>query len=104
MQQARFFVGQLVRHLKFDYRGVVADADPVFMGTAEWYDTVAKSRPPKDRPWYRVLVDGSDAVTYVAERHLAPDDDDTPIKHPDLDDYLADPAGDGVYAPRRALN
>jgi len=51
-------------------------------GTDEWYETVAKSRPPKDRPWYHVLVDGSTHTTYVAERHLEPDDVLASVEHP----------------------
>lgn len=104
MQYAKFTVGQIIRHLKYDYRGVVIDADPVFMGSDEWYEEVATSRPPKDRPWYRVLVDGSDSETYVAERHLEPDPDDTPVQHPELHEYLSEIPDDGVYIPRHALN
>ena len=46
---ARFYVGQIVHHLRFDYRGVVFDVDPTFQGTDDWYEAVARSRPPKDR-------------------------------------------------------
>ena len=70
---AKFNIGQIVHHARFDYRGVIIDVDPEFSGTDTWYDSVAKSRPPKDQPWYRVLVDGSECETYVAERHLEPD-------------------------------
>ena len=49
----------IVHHKKFDYRGVIIDVDPVFMGTEEWYEEVARSRPPKDKPWYQVLVHNS---------------------------------------------
>ena len=48
----RFRVGQLIQHKLFDYRGVVFDVDATFQGSAEWYETMARSRPPKDRPWY----------------------------------------------------
>jgi len=47
--RARFHVGQLIVHLKWTYRGVVFDVDPIFMGTEEWYRDVALSRPPRDR-------------------------------------------------------
>ena len=47
---AKFFVGQLVHHKRFDYRGVVFDVDATFQGTDKWYEEVARSRPPKDRP------------------------------------------------------
>ena len=38
--------------------------------------------PPKDEPWYHVLVDGSTQMTYVAERNLEADPDPGPIQHP----------------------
>ena len=33
--------------------------DGEFAGSDEWYEEVARSRPPKDQPWYHVLVDGA---------------------------------------------
>lgn len=77
-------VGQLVRHKLFDYRGVVVDVDPEFMQSQEWYETVARSRPPKDEPWYRVLVHNSNQQTYVAQRNLELDHSDEPVNHPQL--------------------
>jgi heat shock protein HspQ len=79
-----FFVGQIVRHLMFDYRGVIFGVDPEFSLSDEWYEEVAQSRPPKDRPWYHVMVDGATHTTYVAERHLAESDDVSQIDHPGL--------------------
>lgn len=81
-RMAKFFVGQLIHHKKFDYRGVVVDVDACFEGTDEWYEQVARSRPPKHLPWYHVLVDGAEDTTYVAERHLEPDLQGEPIVHP----------------------
>lgn len=81
-QRVKFAVGQLVRHKLFDYRGVVADVDPCFLGTEEWYEQVARTRPPKDAPWYRVLVHARDTETYVAERNLEADTSGEPIDHP----------------------
>ncbi len=98
---ARFFVGQIVHHRKFDYRGVVFDADATFQGSDEWYDTVARSCPPRDQPWYHVLVDGVAHTTYVAERHLEPDDCGDPVVHPLLA-QLCGEFREGRYAPRDA--
>ena len=53
---AHFSIGELVHHKLFDYRGVIIDVDPRLMLSDEWYEAVARSRPPKDQPWYRVLV------------------------------------------------
>ena len=91
---AKFSVGQLVHHRRFDYRGVIFDVDPSFQGTEEWYEAVARSRPPKDRPWYHVLPDGSLNSTYVAERHLEPDDCTEPIRHPALGQFFGALEGD----------
>ena len=65
----------------------------------EWYDQVAKSRPPKDDPWYHVLVDGSDQVTYVAERNLEPDSEEEAIRHPLLEEFFSS-FESGEYLPR----
>ena len=77
-----FSVGQVVEHLRFGYRGVIVAIDRRFKGTDEWYQQMAPSRPAKNRPWYRVLVDDSDQMTYVAERHLQLDECPEPISHP----------------------
>lgn len=82
--RTRFSVGEVIQHTKFGYRGVIVQVDPVFAGTEAWYDAVARSRPPKDQPWYHVLVDGHSHSTYVAERHLATDTSGVQIDHPDL--------------------
>jgi heat shock protein HspQ len=101
--QARFSVGQIVHHLKFDYRGVIIDVDAEFQGSEEWYQQVALSRPPKDRPWYRILVDDADHITYVAERHLEADKSCTPITHPGVNDFF-DGFKDCAYQARRKNN
>ena len=83
--RVKFSVGELVHHRLFDYRGVVVDVDRNFQATEEWYEAVAKSRPPKNRPWYHVLVHESTHSTYVAEQNLEPDDCREPIDHPMLE-------------------
>ena len=101
--RARFYVGQPVHHRLFDYRGVVADADATFQGSDDWYETMARSRPPKDRPWYHVLVHDAEHTTYVAERNLEPDLTGEPIRHPDLGLYF-DEQHDGLYLRRQPSN
>lgn len=85
MPSARFSIGELVHHRLFDYRGVIIDVDPQFMLSDDWYEKVARSRPPKDRPWYRVLVHDAMHETYVAERNLEADGSGEPIRHPLID-------------------
>ncbi len=85
---AQFFLGQIVQHLRFEYRGVVFGVDPTFSLSDEWYDEVAQSRPPKEAPWYHVLVDGAAHATYVAERHLVASENLTQVDHPLLGEYF----------------
>ncbi len=100
---AKFSVGQIVHHRKFDYRGVVVDVDPQFLGTEDWYARMARSRPPRDRPWYHVLVDNAVHNTYVAERHLAADASAAPVNHPLLEEYFVRLV-DGSYVLRQRSN
>ena len=87
--RAQFAIGDLVDHRLFEYRGVIVDVDPDFQSTDEWYELVAKSRPPKDKPWYHVLVHESMQSTYVAERNLKLDESATPIKHPMIEHFFS---------------
>lgn len=103
MSEPEFKVGQLILHLKNGYRGVIVDVDLAFQQSAEWYEQVARSRPPKDQPWYRVLVHGSRHETYVAERHLIGEPSPAPIRHPELDVHFDEFRGDH-YARTRDLN
>jgi len=100
---AKFAVGQLIQHRLFEYRGVVVDVDPHFKGADDWYVHVARSRPPKDRPWYHVLVHGQGLNTYVAERNLEPDPSGGPIDHPEVADYFESMGVDG-YVLRQKGN
>ncbi len=97
---ARFALGHLVHHRRFDYRGVIFDVDATFQGTEEWYEEMARSRPPKDRPWYHVLVHDAQHTTYVAERNLEPDASQEPIRHPPLE-HLLDEFSEGHYRSTR---
>ncbi|OMH38357.1 DNA-binding protein [Motiliproteus sp. MSK22-1] len=96
MQTAKFFVGQLIHHRLFDYRGVIVDVDPSFMLSEEWYQQIAKSRPAKDQPWYRVLVHNAIHETYVAESNLELDTENEPISHPEVANFF-DAFVDGHY-------
>ena len=79
---ATFSIGMIVKHKLFNYYGVIYDVDHSFMGTDQWFDTMAITRPPKDKPWYRVLVDQQESETYVAERNLEYCEKFREISHP----------------------
>jgi len=99
----KFHRGQVVRHKLFDYRGVVVGVDETFQLPEEWYEQVARSRPPKDQPWYQVLGHGTSKTTYVAERKLEPGPSAQPVEHPLLDRFF-DKFSDGFYSNSREEN
>lgn len=103
LTQAKFSVGQPIIHRLFGYRGVIFDVDATFHGSEEWYEKVASSRPPKNAPWYHVLVHDADHTTYVAERNLAPDASDEAIEHP-LVSRLFKGRQDGHYQLLQGVN
>lgn len=100
---ARFSIGHVIRHTLFDYRGVIVDVDPVFRGSDDWYDTMAPSRPPKDEPWYTVLVHGTETSAYVAEGDMILDTSGESVRHSDLDLHFTS-FHSGVYWTRRRGN
>ena len=102
-REARLQVGQIVRHRLFDYRGVIYDVDPTFGLSEAWYEQMARSRPPKDQPWYRVLVDGAEHMTCVAERNLEPDGSSAPVVHPLLTELFSG-MENGRYVRRTKAN
>lgn len=98
MGKAKFSLGQIVHHRLFDYRGVIFDIDFQYQGSEEWYSKVASSRPPRNQPWYHVLVDNADHETYVAERNLESSGFEGPIHHPCVNMYFSR-IENGLYVP-----
>lgn len=91
MRQARFAVGDVVRHRYYPFRGVVFDIDPVFANTEEWWLAIPEEiRPAKDQPFYHLLAENADTeyVAYVSEQNLLPDDTGKPLRHPKISELF----------------
>lgn len=100
---ARFGIGEVVRHRLLDFRGVIFDVDPVFANTEEWYQAIPPEiRPAKNQPFYHLLAENSDSsyVAYVSQQNLVPDEDEEPIDHPAIDG-LFDAFEPGQYRLKR---
>lgn len=105
IKQAKFQIGQLVRHRFYPFRGVIFDVDPEFANTEEWWLAIPEPiRPRKDQPFYHLLAENAEAsyVAYVSEQNLLPDDSGTPISHPQVDELFAG-IENGRYVCRRAM-
>ncbi len=102
MQEAKFSIGQVVRHKLFPFRGVVFDVDPEFSNTEEWLDAIPEPvRPDRKQPFYHLFAENSDShyVAYVSEQNLLADDTGEPVDHPQID-LLFDETDDGRYKLR----
>ncbi|MBL4639311.1 MAG: heat shock protein HspQ [Kordiimonadaceae bacterium] len=100
---ARFAPGQLVRHRRFGYRGLIFDVDASFNQSPEWYDIMADVHPTKDRPWYHILVDGEEHTTYVSEENLQKCKTADEIDHPLLESLFRTKKS-GVIKSRLIMN
>ncbi len=85
---SKFQTGDIIRHRKYEYRGVIVHIDPIFQGEENWYLS-NQTQPSKDQSWYFVLVDGNQQVTYVAEENLHPYNSANPIVHPMLNVFFS---------------
>ena len=88
INRAKLSIGDIVHHKLFGYRGVIFNVDQTFQSSDEWYDLVARSRPPKNKPWYHVLVHENEHTTYVAEQNLEEDTCQDSIEHPLIEHYF----------------
>jgi heat shock protein HspQ len=95
---AKFYLGQVVYYQRKNRRAVVIDVDPEFSSTDEWYKEMEKNNPPKDKPWYEILLDGEKHTSYVCEMDLLPDTDLKPIRHPLIHEVF-DKFENGRYIP-----
>ena len=91
MSQARFGIGDVVRHRLFDFRGVIFDVDPVFANSEEWYEAIPEDlRPSKDQPFYHLLAENAEQsyIAYVSQQNLIQDESDEPVDHPAIEAYF----------------
>jgi heat shock protein HspQ len=104
-KDAKFTIGEVVRHRLHPFRGVIFDVDPSFANTEEWWESIpAETRPERDQPFYHLLAENADSqyVAYVSEQNLVHDESGEPVLHPQVD-AMFDRAADGSYHFRRTL-
>jgi heat shock protein HspQ len=98
-RNAKFGIGQVVKHRKYAFRGIVYDVDPEFSNTDEWWEAIPEDvRPRKDQPFYHLYAENADTeyVAYVSEQNLLADESGDPIRHPQVDEMFIR-ANDGAY-------
>lgn len=98
-RQAKFHIGEIVRHRFFPFRGVIYDVDPTFSNTEEWWLSIPEEiRPAKDQPYYHLLAENTETeyVAYVSEQNLLHDESGEPVRHSEVAKMFG-PLHDGVY-------
>ena len=99
---AKYHLGQVVRHKKHPFRGVVFDVDPEFNNSDEWYENLPEDgRPSKEQPFYHLLAENENTfyVAYVSEQNLLADDSGAPIKHPLINEIFSGKKGSSYFKP-----
>ena len=100
INNAKFSIGNVVKHRHFDFRGVIYDVDFEFNNSEEWYQSIPKDvRPRKDQPFYHLLAE-SNGVTYeayVSEQNLLHDKSGEPVKHPLIDEIFSGKKGSSYF-------
>ena len=103
--RALFGIGDVVRHRKFDFRGVIFDIDPVYANSEEWYEQIPEGqRPGREQPFYHLLAENEESayVAYVSQQNLVIDKAGEPVDHPQVP-QLFEAFSAGRYVLRRSL-
>ena len=98
--EAKFSIGNIVKHKFLNFRGVIFDLDPVFANTEEWYNAIPKDfRPDKNQPFYHLFAENEEVfyIAYVSEQNLLMDDSDEPIKHPLIEEIFSGKKGSSYF-------
>lgn len=102
---AKFAIGQVVKHRRYPFRGVIYDVDPEFANTEEWWLSIPEElRPRKDQPFYHLFAENAETeyVAYVSEQNLIPDTSGDPVRHPQVEETFERDI-DGVYRARAPI-
>jgi len=106
MRQAKFSIGDVVRHRFHPFRGVIYDVDPTFSNSEAWYQAIpAEVRPARDQPYYHLLAENAETTyeAYVSEQNLLPDASGERCRHPLIESLFEELSG-GRYVPRERVS
>ncbi len=97
--EAKYQLGQVVKHRVYPFRGVIFDVDPEFSNSEEWWNAIPEDvRPHKDQPFYHLLAENETSyyVAYVSEQNLLPDMSGEPVEHPEVGQLFSE-IENGLY-------
>ncbi|NJM51447.1 MAG: heat shock protein HspQ [Sphingomonadales bacterium] len=94
--EARFSIGDVVRHRIFEFRGVIFDVDPVFANSEQWYQSIPEAvRPAKNQPFYHLFAENAENsyLAYVSQQNLLSDTQAGPVNHPAIKEFFGEWSG-----------
>ena len=99
-KQAKFSIGDIVKHKYFNFRGIIYDVDFEFNNSEEWYRSIPQDvRPKKDQPFYHLLAENNEITyeAYVSEQNLITDNSGEPVQHPLIKEIFSEKKGSAYY-------
>ena len=105
--EAKFSIGDIVKHKFLNFRGVIFDLDPVFANTEEWYNAIPKDfRPDKNQPFYHLFAENEEVfyIAYVSEQNLIDDVVNGAANHTDIKMIFSHFNGKSYIPHERATN
>ena len=102
INNAKFSIGEIVKHRHFNFRGVIYDVDFEFNNSEEWYQSIPEDvRPKKDQPFYHLLAESNDVTyeAYVSQQNLMLDHSKKPVQHPLIDEIFSGKRGASYFKP-----
>lgn len=103
IRTAKFGIGQIVRHRKHPFRGVIFDVDPIYYNSEEWLNSVSEgNKPSRDQPYYHLLAENSETsyIAYVSEQNLSLDESGQAVAHPQVGYFFFNEIKNGHYTVR----
>jgi heat shock protein HspQ len=104
--QAKYNLGQVVRHKKHPFGVSCSISTPSFPTPTNGMTRSPRARVPrKGQPFYHLLAENDHTyyVAYVSEQNLIPDETGEPVDHPDLGDLFGE-FSEGRYPLEYQLN
>jgi len=103
IRTAKFGIGQIVRHRKHPFRGVIFDVDPIYYDSEEWLNSVPEgNKPLRNQPYYHQLAENSETsyIAYVSEQNLLLDESGQAVSYPQVGYFFFNEIKNGHYMVR----
>ena len=105
--EAKFSIGNIVKHRFLNFRGVIFDLDPEFNNSEEWYLAIPEQiRSSKDQPFYHLFAENKEIfyIAYVSEQNLLSDKSRKQCNHPGIKEIFESFNGLNYLPYKKAKN